>query len=455
MMIVNWLEYALALVVVLGILIFVHELGHFLAAKYFRVRVETFSLGFGPRLFGFRRGDTDYRISAIPLGGYVRMTGEMDEIGRSEEDSGRPDSLTTKPRWQRLVIMLAGPTMNIALAMLIWWGLFMHGTETLDIPEGPPYVESVLPGSPAEQAGVAPGDRIVKVDGEAIDSVEEYTERLLFRPGRTVTYTVLRGEQELPREVTIGTHPVYGVGTDGVRVRMPVLIGSVAPDSPAERAGLKAGDRLVEINGRVAAGIDSVQKVIEQSAGKSVQLEVERAGQLVELAVEPAAIDGSRPRIGVTLTFPNKFVRFGPLQAAGESARMAWRNADLLFRTLSALVRRQVGMSVMSGPLEIARISREQASQGVVAFLQLLALISIQLGIFNLLPIPVLDGGHVLILLFESVIRRDLSLRLKERVLQAGFLLLVLFAVTVIALDVRKAFQRLPDTPPAATQPAD
>ncbi|MCU0231101.1 MAG: RIP metalloprotease RseP [Acidobacteria bacterium] len=454
---IDLLLQGVSLIVVIGVLVFIHELGHFLAAKYFGVKVEVFSLGFGRRLLGFQRGETDYRVAAIPLGGYVKMLGQADtpdQEAATLETALDPRSYLAKPRWQRLIILFAGPAMNIALALVLWWGLFMAGTETLDVPEGPPQVEAFEAGSPAEAGGLAPGDRIVAIAGEPIASVEDYEKIVLFRPGQTLSYRIERGSETLTRDVTLATHPMYGVGVDGVRVRIPILVQSVLAGGPADKAGFRAGDRILEVNGRIPGGQGAVASLVEEFQGRPVQVTVLREGGKVVLEVVPQVADGGRARIGVMLTYPRKTVRYGPLRAAGEALKQARDNAGVLFQTLSKLVTGAIGPQVMSGPLEIARIAKEQAEQGVKPFLGLLAFISIQLGIFNLLPIPVLDGGHILTLLVESVMRRDLSVRLKERVLQVGFVFLILFAVGVIGMDLLKAYRRLPAAPPAVETPA-
>ncbi len=450
---------AAALILVLGILVFIHELGHFLAAKRFGVRVDVFSLGFGPRLFGFRRGETDYRVSAIPLGGYVKMLGQADMPGDEAGTTASaldPASYLAKPRWQRLVILFGGPAMNVLLALVIWWGLFMAGTETLDVPVGPPQVEALEAGSPAERGGLQPGDRIVAIAGKPVGSVEDYEKVVLFSPGQALSYRVERGAETLTRQVILETDTVYGIGFDGVRLRVPILVQSVVPGGPAEKAGFRAGDRILEVNGRIPGGQNAVSALIEEFEGKPVQVTLLRDGAESTVEVVPQVGEGGRARIGVMLTPATKWVQFGPLGAAEESLKLAWQNADLLFETLSKLFTGAVGLQVMSGPIEIARISKEQASRGLQPFLYFLAFISLQLGIFNLLPIPVLDGGHILTLLVESALRRDLSMRLKERVLQVGFVFLIIFAVAVIGMDILKNYRRTAaETPrPAAEAPA-
>lgn len=438
------------LVVVLAILIVVHELGHFIAAKLCGVRVEVFSIGFGPRLFGVRGPETDYRVSAVPLGGYVRMAGEMDAPAPGAQED--PRFFTAKPRWQRVGILCAGPTMNAILALVLWWGLFVHGTEVPDIPQGPPVVEQTDAGSPAERAGIQPGDEIVTIAGREIRSIEDYQEAIILKPGQTVVYHINRAGHPLDQEVTLGTRSPYDFGWDGVRLRIPLLIVDVTAGGPAEKAGIKPGDRILDIDGHVPGSLEAVKRLIDK-ANAQMTVTLLRGGREVPAKVQfPGG--GGKHTLGITYTFARRFVQYGPVDAVRESLRLAGRNADLLYRTLSALARREVGLSVMSGPLEIARISKEQAAMGLIPFLQLLAFISLQLGIFNLLPIPMLDGGNILILLVESTLRRDVSMKIKERVLQVGFVLLVVFAVAVIAMDVRKEANRgtaaaLPPAPEA------
>lgn len=446
------IQGALALIVVLGVLVFIHELGHFLAAKLFRVRVEVFSLGFGPRLVGFRRGDTDYRIAPIPLGGYVRMSGEFgqDTEAPATDDKGL---LTAKPRWQRMIIMLAGPAMNVALALVVWWGLFVHGVVMPDVPEGPPRVESLELASPALAAGLKSGDRIVAVGGKPVRSVDDYQNIVWFTPGQTLDYTIERSGSTMVLPVAIATHPRFGIGVDGVRI-VPMIVGQISPGLPAEKAGLKVGDRILEVNGRSPVDVDQTLDWIRKAPGATLELRVLRGETDLVLTVEAPPTTPPTPRIGASFGQSLKLVKLGFLDAAKASGRLAAQNATMLLRTVSKLLQRQIGLGVMSGPLEIARVSRDQAAEGLIPLLQLLAFISLQLGIFNLLPIPVLDGGHILILLFEGAIRRDLSPVLKERALQAGFVLLIAFGVLVIAMDLQKAWRSTTAVPPAATAPA-
>ena len=444
---VGFLATAFYFVLVLGILVFIHEFGHFLAAKAFGVRVEVFSLGFGRRVVGFKRGETDYRLAAIPLGGYVKMSGEF---GAEDDKAPDPKFFTSKPRWQRLIVMLAGPAMNVVLALVLWTGLFMHGTEVPDLPDGPPVVERTEAGSPAEKAGLQPGDVIVELAGKKIDSIDDYETELIFHPGKEVVYGLRRGGKGVEARVAVAAHPRFGTGWDGVRPRIPIIVGDVVPGAPAEKAGLAKGDRILEVDGRAPAGIESVSKLIN-AGGATVAMTVERGGKTLTFDVAPQQKGASR-MIGISVGAARRLVRYSFGQAALQSGEYAWKQAGFLFRTIGALLKRDVGLSVMSGPIEIARASREQAQAGFVAFVAWIAFISLQLGIFNLVPLPVLDGGHVAILAIEGAVRRDLPLVVKERILQIGLVLLLALAAVVIFQDIGKIFGRREPPPAAAAE---
>ncbi|RMF73313.1 MAG: RIP metalloprotease RseP [Acidobacteria bacterium] len=428
-----YLQQAFYLIVVLGLLIFIHELGHFLAAKAFGVRVEVFSLGFGARLFGFRRGPTEYRVAVIPLGGYVRMAGEMFDTVVEPE----PDHFTAKPRWQRVVVYLAGPAMNVLLALVLWFGLLLGGMAVRVTDEGPPVVASVLPGSAAERAGIVPGDRIVAVDGTPLRDTGQFQELVMLSGGRELIYRVRRGSEELEIPVVPDVHPIHGVGIDGIVPRVTVTVESVVDGGPAAQAGVRPGDRLLLVGGRPVSDARSVTEVIREHAGEPVDLVVEREGRRIELVAVPRVDPDGVPRIGVTLGLPVRRVE-GVADAARQTLVMAREQLLLTVRLVSGLVRMAVSPKVLSGPLEIARVTQEFASHGLFAFAYTLALISFQLGLFNLLPIPVLDGGHIVILLAEMIGRRELPRTVKERLLQVGLALILLMAILVLSLDVYK-----------------
>lgn len=429
-------QQAFYLIVVLGALVFIHEFGHFIVAKAFGVRVEVFSLGFGKRLFGFRRGETDYRVALIPLGGYVKMAGEM----FAESDHVEPDHFTAKPRWQRLLIVLAGPVMNMGLALFIWWALFMGGMG-IPVSDGPPVIERVFEEGAAARAGLQEGDTILGIEDETFASAIDYVFFVVRHPGQELTYRVKRDGRELQIPVTIDEDPIHGIGFDGVWTQGVIVVASVVAGSPAAEAGLEPGDRLLAIDGQTPTMTQEVSEIIQAAGERAIEMSIERAGETLTLSLMPRLEEDGVPRIGISMMSMRATRRAeGMLDAFTASLDLARFNLFLLRDVLQGLVTRTLGPEVFSGPLEIARISKESAEAGPSAFFQLMAMISFQLGLFNLLPIPVLDGGQVLILLTEMAARRELPMRLKERVLQIGFILLIVFAVFVIANDVQKRF---------------
>ncbi len=425
----------IAVAVVLGIMILVHEWGHFMAAKLFRVRVEIFSIGFGPRLWGRRRGPTDYRVSALPLGGYVKMAGD----NPAEERRGEPDEFLSKPRWQRVVIAAAGPAMNIVMAVALMTGLLMTGTSRHIYVDKPVVAAGVLRDSPAEKAGIRAGDRIVEFHGIKDPTWERALLELLFAsPGTTLPVTIERGEQRIHTSVrtTSDEFAVLGYPAE------PVLIGTVASGMPAERGGLLPGDEILALQGQSVISPHQFAARIQERAGEPTELLVARSGQRVKLNVQPTWGDPgdglARWQIGVGFRFATEKRSYA---LGGAVERAAWVNARLTRQILylvGDLFRGRVSLKQLQGPLGIARESGRAAKRGPLDLINLMAVISLNLGILNLLPIPILDGGHILMLAVEGTLRRDLSVTVKERFVQVGLVfLLVVFAI-VMYNDVLK-----------------
>ncbi len=423
-------------VLVLGILVFVHEFGHFIVAKALRIGVKVFSIGFGPRLAGFRRGETDYRLAAVPLGGYVRLAGDETD----EHRTGGPEEFLGRSRWQRFLVYVAGATFNLILAfVLTWLVLWIYGQQA---PGSQPVVLGVHPGSSAEKAGILPGDTILSIeDRDAIDPQVEF-EEILMSPNQTREVRLRRGDREITVEVFTGADDRFHMGVPGWELLTnstgePSVIGSVLEGSPAERAGLRPGDKIMGAEDQEKIGEVALRALLSLSPGKQLLLHVDRAGERIDVPVTPAQEDG-KGKLGVTLytVAPKEMLGFRAAAVAAWESNVE-RSATLFF-VLRKLAAGKLSMRTFSGPLEIAQFSRFAVRSGMETFLTFLAFISLQLGILNLLPIPILDGGHITILAVESVMGRDLSNRVKERAMQAGMFLLLTFFGIVLTYDIIK-----------------
>ena len=426
----------LAFLFVLGVLVFVHELGHFLVARHHGVRVLTFSLGFGPKILQTKRGDTVYCVSAIPLGGYVKMAGETVEDKRE----GREDEFLSKTKWQRFQVLLAGPAMNVALAVVIMAVVLLaHGAEVPLYEEGPAVIGSVIEDSPAEAAGMLPGDRILSVAGRAVDTWKELDLAVVDRADREVE-VALRRDGELRRLlVTPAGRGRYNLGELGILPDVPPQVSAWSSQATAARdAGLEIGDVIEAVDGRKVT-YQTLIEAIDASAGAPMTLRVRREGvaQEIALAAEPV---GDRWMIGIA---PRPFVEVrvveaGLFEAFALSVERNIEWSQLIFRALGGLLTRDTPVSQLVGPVGIAQLSGDAAESGWAPLFTLMAMISLNLGILNLLPIPILDGGHITVLALEGVARRDFSVQLKERMLLAGFVVLMTLMVTVIYNDLTR-----------------
>jgi regulator of sigma E protease len=424
----------LAFLFVLGVLIFVHELGHFLVARLYGVRVVTFSLGFGPKLIKIQRGDTVYCISAVPLGGYVKLAGETVE----DERTGAPDEFLSKNKWIRFQVYLAGPVMNLLLAWLLLGGVLLHGADVPLYQSSPATIGTLAADGPAAKAGMQIGDRVVSVNGEATPTWDALDMAVLPKAGQSLELKIDRHGQATTLRVTPAADGKFEIGVLGAGPVLRPEILDVVPRSPAERSGIKVGDVVVAINGE--AGLDQPSMIdrIKKNAKTPLRFTLERDGEPTDITVEPNA-DGM---IGVTLN-PFEVRRVDPtfLQAFQMSAVQNWKNTQQIVKTLKDLVTRQTPVKQLMGPVAIAQLSGTAAQLGWVSLFSLMAMISLNLGLLNLMPVPVLDGGQIAILAVEGLFRRDLSTKVKERILIAGAALIVMLMVTVIYNDVMRLFR--------------
>jgi regulator of sigma E protease len=430
----------LAVSIVLGIMVLVHEWGHFIVAKAFGVRVEIFSVGFGTRLWGTKRGDTDYRLSVLPLGGYVKMAGD----NPFAERKGDPAEFLSKPRWQRVLIALAGPTMNVVLSVVLFAGIFMYGSKQPAYLDKPAVLAGVLTDSAAQKAGLTAGDRIVKINDRRNPTWDDVRlETISTLPGHSLSLVVDRSGRELSLSVPSGQAMEEILGYPADRL----LVGSVSPGMPAERSGLKDGDEIVQVDGKDLASPIEFPPLVQASQGRPLSLAVKRGGQMLQIDVRPqqtSVKNGiSQWQIGIGIQSGDVVER--RLSAGAAIVESVGMNA-LMVRQISYVVmelfRGKISLQQLEGPLGIARESGRAAKQGVTELLSLMAMIGVNLAVLNLLPIPPLDGGHILLLFIEGTIRRDLSVRVKERFVTVSMVFLLLVFAIVMYNDVLRLLPR-------------
>ena len=446
----DFLTAVIAVGVVLGFMILIHEFGHYAAAKLLGVRVEVFSIGFGKRLLGFRKGETDYRISAIPLGGYVKMSGE----NPMDERTGDPAEFLSHPRWHRFIIAIAGPAMNILLAIGLLTGVYMVRYEYAAFLDKPAVIAWIKPNSAAAEAGLKPGDRIIHIDDTDNPTWEQVYFKVLLSPKQPLNVSVQRGGETLDKVVTPKPVTVSEVGSAGWYADESVIVGTMEPNMPAAKAGMKEGDKVIALDGKPLPSIEAMIESLQLTKDKPINLTVVRDGQTMNFTVTPVLADTEstaekRYRIGFQNTAEMKSTSLPFTQALSKSLDENKKGSVLILQLVRKLVQHKVSMRTISGPIGIAQDAGEAAQQkGWTPLLSLTSAISLNLGIFNLLPIPILDGGVIMLLFVESIMRRDISLQIKERIYQAAFVFLVLFAVMVIYNDLVKTLpglaQRLP-----------
>ena len=430
----------LSFLFVLGVLVFIHELGHFLLARWNGVRVLTFSLGFGPKILKVQRGDTEYCISAIPLGGYVKMAGENPD----DPQTGADDEFLAKSKWQRFQILIAGPAMNILLAVVLLALVLMRGATMLAYLDQPAVIGAVQPGSPAEKAGIQPGDVIVKVGTADIRTWEHLEMAVGARPEREVPIVVMRNGREQQFTIRIDLTELrtrndtrFEIGTIGVLPDTYPVILSVVKDGQADRVGIKVGDTIVSINGKRMVFSSHVVEEITANVNKPITVTTRRDGIDQTYTVTPEK-QGDLIRIGIGPGEARRSFKPTPIQAIGLSVQRNIEMAGMILNTLKDLVTGEASPKQLMGPVGIAQLSGESAQAGWLALLGLMASISLNLGLLNLMPIPVLDGGHIFIMAIETISRRDFSLQVKEKMLFVGFVLLMTLMVTVIYNDLTR-----------------
>jgi len=433
----NILGTILAFTVVFGILVFVHEFGHFFMAKLAGVRVEVFSFGYGKRLFGFKKGDTDYRISLLPMGGYVRLLGE----GMFEKDRPvAPDDLMAKTRGQRLLIMAMGSIMNILLAVVIVAFMNGVGTSAPEWLDARPVIGWIESGSPAERAGLRVDDEILRIAGREVKSWADVQMAIGTKPNRLVPLEVRRDGQVLDVDLQTESVTRLDMGYAGFQAKILTEIRMVLPNSPAEKAGLKAGDVIEAIDGEPVYFYKFLE-TIQKSPGRELQVTVDRGGRTLTLPVTPRR-EGEVGKIGISQAEKSVIKKYPFFAAIGQSLKSNLNNVFLIVRFVKELFTGEASTRQLGGPLEIANFSYAAFRMGWAALLSWIAVISLQLGVLNLFPIPVFDGGQIFVLVIESIFRRDLGPKARQVWMTIGFVIFVFLIVFVILNDFVK---RLPN----------
>jgi regulator of sigma E protease len=446
-----------ALIVVLGVLIFVHEAGHFVAAKWAGIYVHRFSLGLGPpiRWLTFRRGETEYSISWLPLGGYVKMASREEDIGSSALEGGATTApvpsdrvFEAKPIWKRMVVILAGVTMNAVFAWLVFVALaYKNGRQIDPVTRVGRVVNELVPAQAQDLKQIRPGTQIVSVNGDSVESWDDIVSGIANTSDEEVRLKLGDG-----RTVVLPIHP------DALEERIkaaqalqpyrPAVVDSIVADRPAALAGMQKGDTVVAVNGRPVQQWYDMTEVVQESANRNVTLTVSRRGDRVNLSLRPyldsiPGPDGKRRavgRIGVTVGTQSITQRLGLGEAIVAGSEATIRSSTQVLRTVRGLFSGRISGRAVGGPILIGQMAGESARMGLDTFLGFMALISINLAILNLLPVPVLDGGQFLFLLAEALIRRPLPLKLRERLTTVGLVLIILLMGLAFSNDFRRLF---------------
>jgi len=426
---------------VLGVLILLHEWGHFIVAKLCGVRVEVFSIGFGHRLWGVKRGDTDYRVSALPLGGYVRMAGD----NPAEQRTGAPDEFLSRPRWQRFLIVVAGPCMNILVGYIVFWGIYAFKGTPSETYLHEPAIVAAVPENSVGAAGVEPGDRIVAVGSVSTPAWEDVlTELQKAKPGDALSVVMLRGGSRQALNIQVPQGQVSLDSEIGYPA-LPPVADEVALGSPADKAGIQSGDQIVSINGKPVVTWPQLVDHVRNSGGQLIHFVVRRQGKDIPLDITPIYTmtpEGQMAWIvGVSPKTTEVYQRQGLIASTKYAAAAVNSAMRQIGATIAGLATRKISVHDLAGPVGIVQLSGQAAKDGPLNLLGFLAFLSLNLAVLNLLPIPILDGGHVLMLAIEGIMGRDLSVAVKERFVQVGLVFLLAVVAFVMYSDILRSIQ--------------
>jgi regulator of sigma E protease len=444
------------LLIVLGIMVLVHEFGHFAVAKLCGIRVEVFSIGFGKRLFGFKRGDTEYQIAVIPLGGYVKMAGEtLDTTDPGEDAANDPGNFSSHPRWQRMLVALAGPFANFILALGLMTGVSMLHNEVQEFLDGPAHTDYIAANTSASKTGIRGGDTIVHYDTVDNPTWDDVFNRSILNQNQTVPFSYIHNGQRTDTKIFVESKngpenfSIEDLGILPVMQTTPVQVASLEPNMPAVHAGLKAGDKIVAIDGLSLHFVPAILSYLQDQAGKTATLTILRSepdgtNKTITIPITPERADvgdGTKDyRLGFSAVPPPVKVERLPL---GKAMAASWqfnkKGSLLIVEVLKRLFTRQVSVKSLQSPIGIGQQIHQAAQMpGWMPLIGLMSYISLNLGIFNLLPIPILDGGMIFFLIIETIMRRDVNQQLKERLYQVAFVCILAFFAFVIFNDITR-----------------
>lgn len=424
-----------AFAIVFGILVFVHEFGHFFMAKLVGVRVEVFSWGYGKRLFGIKKGDTDYRVSVFPMGGYVKFSGQ-DALSAG---GLKPHDFMGKKRWQRFLVLVMGSVMNIALAVVLVSFINMVGVTVPEYQEQKPVIGWIEPGSPAERSSLKIDDEILSINNKKTKTWADVELAVGSKPKKMINLEIKRREKVLMVELMTESRTRHEMGYAGFLGKILTQVMMVSPGSPAEKGGLEPGDIIMAINSEPVYYYQFVE-IIQSNAEKQLEFLIERDDETLTLNITPRR-EGKIGVLGIYQSQKSVVRKYGLFSSIVQSVNKNTKLAFLVVNFIKDLITGEASTRQLGGPIEIANISYVAFKMGFLAMVVWIAFISLQLGILNLIPIPVLDGGQIFVLVLEGIFRRDFSSKVKQIVIQIGFAIFIVLIAFVILNDVQK---RLP-----------
>ncbi len=416
----------------LSVMVFVHELGHFSVAKWVGVKVHTFSIGFGKKLIKFKRGDTEYALSAIPFGGYVAMAGESPDDG----GYGNTDEFRTKSIPARIAIAVAGPIANMIFAVLILFCLYLSGTQEAKTSM---IVGEVEPNSAGANAGVVPGDVLLKYNGKPLTGWEGFMQEVALESNHPIPLELRRAGRDTVVNMTAEINPKFGIAFSGISSELEVQVESLVPGMPAVEAGIKPGDKLLSVDGIRVPSATAMIAIVKESKGQPITITVQRAGEKLDIKATPVMDkDSKRYMIGIKQLeiFPTVLVKRSPSEALKRSLQMNWQSGTSVVRTLYGISTGKIKLKALSGPLGIVQMIASSLRRSLQTFFEFIAMVNTNLAVVNILPLAITDGGLVLFLLLEAIRRKPLSLSTQMVINRVGISFFLMLAIFVTFQDI-------------------